>query len=177
MSSILTAFQGCQDIKYEKKFIPKGISNLVVQIEKYRVGLAGYFRSGDFSDSVHCMDTAQCWEWNFSITFLYNRIYIINQWRCKQKMFKKADGGIDMVSLILTVVISAVTMMVGLVVVANMESSMPSITTSVLSTSLTNVLTNTGTAFGVEKVESLHPGTISWRWDCSFSQPCSLSVS
>jgi len=61
MSSILTAFQGCQGIKYEKKFIPKGISNLVVQIEKYRVGLAGYFRSGDFSDSVHCMDTAQCW--------------------------------------------------------------------------------------------------------------------
>jgi hypothetical protein len=62
-------------------------------------------------------------------------------------MFKKADGGIDMVSLILTVVIAAVTMMVGLVVVANMESSMPSITMSVLSTSLTNVLNNTGTAF------------------------------
>jgi len=62
-------------------------------------------------------------------------------------MFKKTDGGIDMVSLILTVVIAAVTMMVGLVVVANMESSMPSITTSVLSTSLTNVLNNTGTAF------------------------------
>ena len=62
-------------------------------------------------------------------------------------MFKKIDGGIDMVSLILTVVIAAVTMMVGLVVVANMESSMPSITTSVLSTSLTNVLNNTGTAF------------------------------
>lgn len=62
-------------------------------------------------------------------------------------MFKKVDGGIDMVSLILTVVIAAVTMMVGLVVVANMESSMPSITTSVLSTSLTNVLNNTGTAF------------------------------
>jgi hypothetical protein len=63
------------------------------------------------------------------------------------KMFKKTDGGIDMVSLILTVVIAAVTMMVGLVVVANMESSMPSITRSVLSTSLTNVLNNTGTAF------------------------------
>jgi len=62
-------------------------------------------------------------------------------------MFKKVDGGIDMVSLILTVVIAAVTMMVGLVVVANMESSMPSISTSVLSTSLTNVLNNTGTAF------------------------------
>lgn len=62
-------------------------------------------------------------------------------------MFKKTDGGIDMVSLILTVVIAAVTMMVGLVVVANMESSMPSISTSVLSTSLTNVLNNTGTAF------------------------------
>jgi hypothetical protein len=62
-------------------------------------------------------------------------------------MFKKVDGGIDMVSLILTVVIAAVTMMVGLVVVANMESSMPSITQSVLSTSLTNVLNNTGTAF------------------------------
>jgi hypothetical protein len=62
-------------------------------------------------------------------------------------MFKKTDGGIDMVSLILTVVIAAVTMMVGLVVVANMESSMPSITQSVLSTSLTNVLNNTGTAF------------------------------
>ena len=62
-------------------------------------------------------------------------------------MFKKVDGGIDMVSLILTVVIAAVTMMVGLVVVANMESSMPSITLSVLSTSLTNVLNNTGTAF------------------------------
>lgn len=62
-------------------------------------------------------------------------------------MFKKQDGGIDMVSLILTVVIAAVTMMVGLVVVANMESSMPSITMSVLSTSLTNVLNNTGTAF------------------------------
>ena len=64
-----------------------------------------------------------------------------------KNMFKKADGGIDMVSLILTVVIAAVTMMVGLVVVANMENSMPSITTSVLSTSLTNVLNNTGTAF------------------------------
>ena len=65
----------------------------------------------------------------------------------RENMFKKVDGGIDMVSLILTVVIAAVTMMVGLVVVANMESSMPSITTSVLSTSLTSVLTNTGTAF------------------------------
>lgn len=64
-----------------------------------------------------------------------------------KNMFKREDGGIDMVSLILTVVIAAVTMMVGLVVVANMESSMPSITTSVLSTSLTNVLNNTGTAF------------------------------
>lgn len=65
----------------------------------------------------------------------------------RENMFKKIDGGIDMVSLILTVVIAAVTMMVGLVVVANMESSMPSISTSVLSTSLTSVLTNTGTAF------------------------------
>ena len=65
----------------------------------------------------------------------------------RENMFKKVDGGIDMVSLILTVVIAAVTMMVGLVVVANMESSMPSISTSVLSTSLTSVLTNTGTAF------------------------------
>ena len=65
----------------------------------------------------------------------------------REDMFKKIDGGIDMVSLILTVVIAAVTMMVGLVVVANMEASMPSITTSVLSTSLQNVLTNTGTAF------------------------------
>ena len=62
-------------------------------------------------------------------------------------MFRKQDGAIDMVSLILTVVIAAVTMMVGLVVVANMEDSMPSIATSVLSFSLTNVLTNTGTAF------------------------------
>ena len=52
-----------------------------------------------------------------------------------------------MVSLVLTVVIAAVTMMVGLVVVANMETSMPSIATSTLSTSLTEVLTNTGTAF------------------------------
>jgi len=65
----------------------------------------------------------------------------------RENMFKKVDGGIDMVSLILTVVIAAVTMMVGLVVVANMERSMPSISTSVLSTSLTNVLNNTGTAF------------------------------
>jgi hypothetical protein len=62
-------------------------------------------------------------------------------------MFRKEDGAIDMVSLILTVVIAAVTMMVGLVVVANMESSMPSISGSVLSSSLTSVLTNTGTAF------------------------------
>jgi lipoprotein signal peptidase len=62
-------------------------------------------------------------------------------------MFKKEEGQIDMVSLILTVVIAAVTMMVGLVVVANMESSMPDITTSVLSTSMTSVMENTGTAF------------------------------
>ncbi len=62
-------------------------------------------------------------------------------------MFKKDDGAIDMVSLILTVVIAAVTMMVGLVVVANMESSMPDISGSALSTSLTNVMENTGTAF------------------------------
>jgi lipoprotein signal peptidase len=68
-------------------------------------------------------------------------------WRCKKKMFKKEEGQIDMVSLILTVVIAAVTMMVGLVVVANMESSMPDITTSVLSTSMTSVMENTGTAF------------------------------
>ena len=68
-------------------------------------------------------------------------------WRCMCSMFRKEDGAIDMVSLILTVVIAAVTMMVGLVVVANMERSMPSITLSVLSASLTNVLTNTGTAF------------------------------
>lgn len=62
-------------------------------------------------------------------------------------MFKKEEGQIDMVSLILTVVIAAVTMMVGLVVVANMESSMPDITTSALSASMTSVMENTGTAF------------------------------
>ena len=62
-------------------------------------------------------------------------------------MFKKEEGQIDMVSLILTVVIAAVTMMVGLVVVANMETSMPDITNSVLSTSMTSVMENTGTAF------------------------------
>jgi len=73
--------------------------------------------------------------------------YINTSGGVSENMFKKADGGIDMVSLILTVVIAAVTMMVGLVVVANMESSMPSIDDSVLSTSLTSVLTNTGTAF------------------------------
>jgi len=62
-------------------------------------------------------------------------------------MFRKEAGNIDMVSLILTVVIAAVTMMVGLVVVANMETSMPSLATSQLSTSMDSVMTNTGTAF------------------------------
>jgi len=62
-------------------------------------------------------------------------------------MFRKESGQIDMVSLILTVVIAAVTMMVGLVVIANMETSMPDITTSALSTSMTAVMENTGTAF------------------------------
>jgi len=62
-------------------------------------------------------------------------------------MFRKEAGTIDMVSLILTVVIAAVTMMVGLVVVANMETSMPSLATSQLSTSMDSVMTNTGTAF------------------------------
>lgn len=62
-------------------------------------------------------------------------------------VFYHEDGGIDMVSLILTVVIAAVTMMVGLVVVANMESSMPDISGSQLSTSLDQVMANTGTAF------------------------------
>lgn len=106
----------------------------------------------------------------------------------RENMFRKADGGIDMVSLILTVVIAAVTMMVGLVVVANMEASMPSITESVLSTSLDSVLTNTGTAFtdsspiispinndaqgekgSVGRITSSHSV-------CSFSQQYSLSV-
>ena len=68
-------------------------------------------------------------------------------WRCTKKMFRKESGQIDMVSLILTVVIAAVTMMVGLVVIANMETSMPDITTSALSTSMTAVMENTGTAF------------------------------
>ncbi|MFA5445123.1 MAG: hypothetical protein WC262_09170 [Bacteroidales bacterium] len=62
-------------------------------------------------------------------------------------MFRKESGQIDMVSLILTVVIAAVTMMVGLVVVANMETSMPDISGSALSTSLDSVMENTGTAF------------------------------
>ena len=62
-------------------------------------------------------------------------------------MFRKESGQIDMVSLILTVVIAAVTMMVGLVVVANMETSMPDISNSALSTSLDSVMENTGTAF------------------------------
>ena len=63
------------------------------------------------------------------------------------KMFRKESGQIDMVSLILTVVIAAVTMMVGLVVVANMETSMPDISGSALSGSLDSVMENTGTAF------------------------------
>ena len=63
------------------------------------------------------------------------------------KMFRKESGQIDMVSLILTVVIAAVTMMVGLVVVANMETSMPDISNSALSGSLDSVMDNTGTAF------------------------------
>jgi hypothetical protein len=63
------------------------------------------------------------------------------------KMFRKESGQIDMVSLILTVVIAAVTMMVGLVVVANMETSMPDISNSALSSSLDSVMENTGTAF------------------------------
>ena len=62
-------------------------------------------------------------------------------------MFRKESGQIDMVSLILTVVIAAVTMMVGLVVVANMETSMPDLTNSPLSGSMTSVIENTGTAF------------------------------
>jgi len=92
-----------------------------------------------------------------NISFIFQNLYLLTitisliSGGVRKNMFKKVDGGIDMVSLILTVVIAAVTMMVGLVVVANMESSMPSITTSVLSTSLTNVLNNTGTAFRVVK--------------------------
>jgi ABC-type polysaccharide/polyol phosphate export permease len=37
-------------------------------------------------------------------------------------MFRKEDGAVDMTSLILTVVIAAVTLMVGIVIVAQMES-------------------------------------------------------
>jgi hypothetical protein len=101
-------------------------------------------------------------------------------------MFRKEDGAIDMVSLILTVVIAAVTMMVGLVVVANMERSMPAITLSVLSASLTNVLTNTGTAFTIISLSALVltyyligflRGKTSSHWDCSFSQRSLSSVS
>ena len=62
-------------------------------------------------------------------------------------MFRKESGEIDMVSLILTIVIAAITMMVGLIIVANMESNMPTITNSALSGSLTSVMNNTGTAF------------------------------
>ena len=62
-------------------------------------------------------------------------------------MFRKESGEIDMVSLILTIVIAAVTMMVGLIIVANMELSMPSITNSALAGSLAGVMSNTGTAF------------------------------
>ena len=83
---------------------------------------------------------------------VFGNIYIlvtanIYLWRCTIKMFRKESGQIDMVSLILTVVIAAVTMMVGLVVVANMETSMPDISGSALSTSLDSVMENTGTAF------------------------------
>ncbi len=62
-------------------------------------------------------------------------------------MFRKESGEIDMVALILTIVIAAITMMVGLIIVANMESNMPTITNSALSGSLTSVMNNTGTAF------------------------------
>ena len=59
-------------------------------------------------------------------------------------MFRKESGQIDMVSLILTVVIAAVTMMVGLVVVANMETSMPDLTESALSGSMDSVIEKHG---------------------------------
>ena len=62
-------------------------------------------------------------------------------------MFRKESDEIDMVALILTIVIAAITMMVGLIIVANMESNMPTITNSALSGSLTSVMNNTGTAF------------------------------
>jgi hypothetical protein len=90
--------------------------------------------------------------------------------------FMKENGEIDMVSLILTVVIAAVTMMVGLVIASQVDLGMPAniptlinttgsgatgapagvlsnITTntkfgiSVLSGSYTNVVLNSGTAF------------------------------
>jgi len=91
-------------------------------------------------------------------------------------MFRKEDGAIDMVSLILTVVVACITIMIGIIIVSNMEISIGQASQfvthsgnatnttaghkvfegvyqtyafgkSVLSTSFGNVLTNTGTAF------------------------------
>ena len=92
-----------------------------------------------------------------------------------KRMFRKESGEIDMVSLVLTVVIAAVTLLVGIVIVSNMETTtglvlsgvngnatnatgssigcgvdwcrVPFGQSATLSTSFTNVLTGTGTAF------------------------------
>lgn len=87
-------------------------------------------------------------------------------------MFRKENGGIDMVSLILTIVIAAIVLMVGIIIVAQMNSGMPLINcvqndtyanltlhnftytsmgscaqASTFATTNNNILTNTGTAF------------------------------
>jgi len=49
----------------------------------------------------------------------------------QEKMFRKENGAIDMISLILMIVISAITLMVGIVLVASFEQSMPTISCAV----------------------------------------------
>lgn len=64
------------------------------------------------------------------------------------KPYEPSRGsGIDMVSLIMTVVIAAVTMMIGLVVVSNLQAALPEMPSAQFSTQTTALTENLGTAF------------------------------
>jgi hypothetical protein len=67
------------------------------------------------------------------------------------KYFMRENGEVDMISLILTIVIAAVTMLVGVLILAQMDLGLPNVPVLVNTTGTSTVLANTTiqTKFGI----------------------------